>query len=126
MQPTLSAALTSKIGSVLSAAAATAPDKVRLRPDLDEAPGDPAHDEPEGDDPFEDAPPEDAPPEDAPPVPARTHTVRSGEWLSTIAEQHYGDAMRYGKIFDANKDRIPGFTDPDRIEVGWELVIPEL
>lgn len=66
-----------------------------------------------------------SPIEEAPPVQQlREHVVKPGEWLSTIAQTYYGDMARYVDIFDANKDRIPGFDDPDRIEVGWSLIIP--
>jgi nucleoid-associated protein YgaU len=54
------------------------------------------------------------------------HVVQPGEWLSTIAEEHYGDPMRYDVLFGANTDRIEGFDDPDQIEPGWALEVPEL
>lgn len=51
----------------------------------------------------------------------RTYTVRSGDTLSKISRQHYGDADEYMRIFYANRDKI---SDPDKIQVGQELVIP--
>jgi nucleoid-associated protein YgaU len=52
---------------------------------------------------------------------ARTYSVKSGDTLSKIAKQFYGDAGQYMKIFEANKDKL---KDPDQIEVGQELKIP--
>ena len=51
----------------------------------------------------------------------RTYTVRSGDTLSKISKQHYGDSDEYMRIFYANRDKI---NDPDMIRVGQELVIP--
>lgn len=56
------------------------------------------------------------------PQPARTYTVVSGDSLSKIAKQFYGDPMKYPKIFDANKDQL---TDPNKIKPGQVLKIPE-
>ncbi|MCA9494753.1 MAG: LysM peptidoglycan-binding domain-containing protein [Myxococcales bacterium] len=50
-----------------------------------------------------------------------TYVVREGDWLSTIAERFYGDPMLYGIIADEN----PMISDPDHIEVGWKLSIPD-
>jgi len=52
----------------------------------------------------------------------RTYTVAAGDSLSKIAKNFYGNAEQYMKIFDANKDKL---TDPDKIKVGQELVIPD-
>ena len=49
------------------------------------------------------------------------HEVKSGETLSKIAEQYYGDARLYPKIFDANRDVL---KDPNVIRVGQKLRIP--
>jgi nucleoid-associated protein YgaU len=49
------------------------------------------------------------------------YTVVSGDSLSKIAKHFYGDANKYMKIFEANTDQI---SDPNKIEVGQELVIP--
>jgi nucleoid-associated protein YgaU len=53
---------------------------------------------------------------------ARTYTVRAGDNLSKISKQFYGDANKYMKIFEANKDKL---TDPDKVHAGTELVIPQ-
>ena len=58
-----------------------------------------------------------APPPDAPA--AQSYTVVSGDTLSKIAKQFYGDAGAYLKIADAN-----GIDDPNSIQVGQELTIP--
>jgi nucleoid-associated protein YgaU len=51
----------------------------------------------------------------------RTYTVKSGDTLSKIAKEFYGNANEYNKIFEANKDQL---SSPDRINVGQELKIP--
>jgi LysM repeat protein len=56
------------------------------------------------------------------PVPARIYEVVSGDNLSKIAKKFYGDANKYTKIFEANKDQL---KDPDKIKVGQKLKIPE-
>ena len=53
---------------------------------------------------------------------AKSYTVKSGDTLSKIAKEHFGDANKWHAIFEANRDRI---KDPDKIQVGWELNIPE-
>jgi nucleoid-associated protein YgaU len=52
---------------------------------------------------------------------ARTYTVQAGDSLSKISKQFYGDANKYMKIFEANKDKL---TDPNKVNVGTELRIP--
>jgi nucleoid-associated protein YgaU len=52
---------------------------------------------------------------------AQAYTVQSGDTLSKISKQFYGDANKYMKIFDANKDQL---SDPDKIKVGQVLQIP--
>jgi nucleoid-associated protein YgaU len=53
---------------------------------------------------------------------SRTYTVQAGDSLSKISKQFYGDANKYMKIFEANKDKL---ADPDKIKPGQELVIPQ-
>ena len=55
-------------------------------------------------------------------VPAQVYVVAAGDTLSKIAKKFYGDANKYMKIFDANKDQL---EDPDKINVGQKLKIPE-
>jgi LysM repeat protein len=49
------------------------------------------------------------------------YTVKSGDTLSKLAKQHFGDAKRYMEIFNINKDIL---TDPNLIKVGQKLKIP--
>jgi nucleoid-associated protein YgaU len=55
------------------------------------------------------------------PAAAQFYTVVSGDTLSKIAKEHYGDASKYPVIFEANK---PMLKDPDRIYPGQNLRIP--
>jgi len=58
----------------------------------------------------------------APSTPSpRTYTVQAGDSLSKISKQFYGDANKYMTIFNANKDKM---SDPDKIKIGAELIIP--
>ncbi|HEU0089501.1 MAG TPA: Gmad2 immunoglobulin-like domain-containing protein [Pseudonocardiaceae bacterium] len=50
------------------------------------------------------------------------YTVVKGDTLSGIAKHWYGDASKYPRIFEANRDQI---TDPDKIFVGQVLRIPQ-
>ena len=54
-------------------------------------------------------------------VSKRTYTVMPGDSLSKIAKHFYGNANDYVRIFEANKDKL---NDPNKIQVGQELVIP--
>jgi hypothetical protein len=50
------------------------------------------------------------------------YTIQSGDTLSAIAKRHYGNAMAYKKIFEANKEVI---KDPDKIYPGQKIFIPK-
>ena len=50
------------------------------------------------------------------------HIVSSGETLSGIAEQWYGDPELFRRIFQANRHQL---EDPDVIVPGQELRIPQ-
>lgn len=52
---------------------------------------------------------------------SKWYEVKSGDTLSKIAKQFYGDASRYSAIFEANK---PMLNDPDKIYPGQMLRIP--
>ncbi|MGY0505644.1 LysM peptidoglycan-binding domain-containing protein [Luteimonas sp. e5] len=54
-------------------------------------------------------------------VGARSYTVQSGDSLSKIAQQVYGDGNQWQRIFEANRDQI---DDPDRIFPGQTLKLP--
>lgn len=49
----------------------------------------------------------------------RRHTVRAGETLWSIAQQHYGDGNEWRRIGDTN-----GVTDPRKLAIGTVLTIP--
>ncbi len=51
----------------------------------------------------------------------QTYTVKSGDTLSKISKQFYGDSNEYMRIFYANRDKL---NDPDKIQVGQKLIIP--
>ncbi|MCL4113886.1 UNVERIFIED_CONTAM: hypothetical protein GTU68_028223 [Idotea baltica] len=51
------------------------------------------------------------------------HEVKSGDSLSKIAKEVYGDPMKYTAIFEANK---PMLSHPDKIYPGQILRIPAL
>lgn len=51
----------------------------------------------------------------------QTYTVIAGDSLSKIAKQYYGNASRWRKIFEANRDQI---SNPDLIRPGQVLKIP--
>ena len=60
---------------------------------------------------------------EAPAPAAVMYTVVRGDTLSAIGKAHYGDAMRYPMIFEANR---PMLKDPDKIYPGQMLRIPSL
>jgi nucleoid-associated protein YgaU len=51
----------------------------------------------------------------------QTYTVKSGDNLSKISKQFYGNPNEYMRIFYANREKL---RDPDKIQVGQELTIP--
>jgi nucleoid-associated protein YgaU len=59
----------------------------------------------------------------APEPAAIFYTVVSGDTLSGISLEHYGNAMKYSVIFEANR---PMLEDPDLIYPGQMLRIPPL
>lgn len=54
---------------------------------------------------------------------AQFYTVVSGDTLSKISKQFYGDANKYNTIFEAN---MPMLNHPDKIYPGQVLRIPNL
>lgn len=54
---------------------------------------------------------------------AQFHTVVSGDNLSKIAKEYYGNASKYPVIFEANK---PMLEHPDKIYPGQVLRIPPM
>ena len=53
-----------------------------------------------------------------------SYTVVSGDTLSKIAKNHYGDATKWHQIYEANQAIIG--TNPDHIEIGQVLTLPSL
>ena len=51
----------------------------------------------------------------------QTYTVKSGDTLSKISKQFYGDSNEYMRIFYANRNTL---NDPNKIQVGQQLTIP--
>jgi nucleoid-associated protein YgaU len=49
------------------------------------------------------------------------YTVKSGDSLSKIAKSKYGDANKWKKIWEANKETV---KNPDLIHPGQKLKIP--
>lgn len=49
------------------------------------------------------------------------YEVKSGDTLSKLAKNHFGDAKRYMEIFNLNKDIL---KDPNLIKVGQKLKLP--
>jgi nucleoid-associated protein YgaU len=59
----------------------------------------------------------------APTPPAATsYTIAAGDTLPSIAQQVYGDANQWRRIYDANKDTIG--SNPNLIKPGMQLSIP--
>jgi len=52
---------------------------------------------------------------------AQTYTIQKGDTLSRIAQQHYGKANDWRRIFEANRDVI---KDPDKIFPGQVIQLP--
>ena len=51
----------------------------------------------------------------------QTYTVQSGDCLWNIAARELGSGLRWSEIYELNRDIL---SDPDRIQIGQELVLP--
>ncbi len=51
------------------------------------------------------------------------YIIQSGDTLSGIAKQFYGNAMKYPQLFEANREVI---EDPDKIYPGQKIRVPVL
>ena len=60
---------------------------------------------------------------DKPEPEATFYEVKRGDSLSKIAKAHYGDAMKYKQLFEANQ---PMLKDPNKIYPGQVLRIPAI
>ena len=60
-------------------------------------------------------------PETAPKEKVEMYEIVAGDTLSAIAKRYYGDASKYPRIFEANREVI---KDPDKIFVGQKIRIP--
>ena len=58
----------------------------------------------------------------APAPSGRGYTVVKGDSLSKIAKHLYGDAQKWRKIYEANRDQI---KNPDLIYPGQTFTIPD-
>lgn len=52
------------------------------------------------------------------------YTIKSGDSLSKIAKAHYGDAMKWKQLYEANRSLIG--DNPDMIHPGQVLKLPKL
>jgi nucleoid-associated protein YgaU len=50
------------------------------------------------------------------------YTVQAGVTLRSIAQEAYGDAAQWPRIYESNRDTIG--PDPDALEAGMRLLIP--
>ncbi|MEY3213184.1 MAG: hypothetical protein RIT28_3665 [Pseudomonadota bacterium] len=64
-----------------------------------------------------------APKPTTPTVQTVTHTVKSGDTLSGIAQKYYGDESRWEEIYAANRDKL---NNPSMISVGMALKVPNV
>ena len=90
-----------------------------------EGPGQPAEETPaEPETPDQPESPADTETPAQPEQPAgdpQTYTVQSGDCLWDIAARELGSGLRWSEIYDLNRDIL---SDPDRIQIGQELVLP--
>jgi len=49
------------------------------------------------------------------------YVVQPGDTLSKISQRFYGEASKYMRIFEANRDKL---SDPNKIQPGQKLTIP--
>ncbi len=56
------------------------------------------------------------------PAATRTHVVKKGDTLFSLAREYYNDQAQWRKILEANRASI---NNKDQIKVGQELTIPD-
>lgn len=54
----------------------------------------------------------------------KTHAVKKGDSLWSIAQKYYGKGSLYPKIKEANKNKYPKLKTSNVIYVNWVLIIP--
>lgn len=54
----------------------------------------------------------------------RIHVVKSGDWLSKIAQTYYGDMNKWKMIYEVPENKRTIGPDPNLIKPGQELIIP--
>ena len=52
----------------------------------------------------------------------RFHILRKNETLSDVAQQYYGSAAKWPKIYNANRSTI---KNPNKLRPGTKIIIPE-
>lgn len=57
----------------------------------------------------------------ATPAGPRTHTIKKGDTLYSLARQYYGAQGKWKDIWEANRSTVP---DPNKLMVGTKIVIP--
>lgn len=69
-------------------------------------------------------------PVDLVPAVAGTVTVVRGDTLWDLSETHLGDPWRWPEVFELNRDRPQpdgrALRDPNLIDIGWQLSMPEV
>lgn len=50
------------------------------------------------------------------------YIVRKNDTLSSISQKYYGTAMKWPKIFEANRKSVP---DANKLAIGTKLIIPD-
>jgi len=60
---------------------------------------------------------------------SRVHVVQRGDTLWDIAERYLGDGGRYPELYEASRTTAQPdgrhLTDPDEIDIGWAITIPD-
>jgi NitT/TauT family transport system substrate-binding protein len=52
---------------------------------------------------------------------SQEYTIQAGDTLSRLAQRHYGDALKWNRIYEANKQSV---KNPNYIYIGQKIVIP--
>jgi len=58
-----------------------------------------------------------------PRTPYKSHRVKDGDTLSSLAQHYLGDGQRWSEIYELNRDLL---RDPDILPIGARVKIPEL